>query len=309
MDGHAQSTYAFDLGINLVAHLQKGLLGHAYTGRRAGQQQVARVQGHDARGRGDLFCQGKNHLARMTVLLELAIDPQLERQVLRVGHGAGRHQARPQRAAGVVGLAGHPVELVEGLGRAVVVARRKIDGHGVGRHMREGVFHAHVARRAADHRRELDFPVKGMRAYGHVHRGAWAHHGIARRLHEKEQPLVLLLGAGHAHLGQVVVVIGTRAQDLARVAQRCQQAHVGGRQATVLEAGAGQALELRGVERPVLEQGHHTVWQSRRGRQAAEREKTTVNLQAGQDLALVFKGGKGVGHVGDSVSNGQILIA
>jgi hypothetical protein len=81
-----------------------------------------------------------------------------------------------------------------------------------------------------------------------------ADHRVARRLHEEEQALVFLLGAGHAHLGQVVEVVGAGAQDLAGVQQRRQHLQAVRRQGMARRALGAQGMQVVQAAGPVGEQ-------------------------------------------------------
>ena len=94
-----------------------------------------------------------------------------------------------------------------------------------------------------------------------MHGVARAHHGVARRLHEKEQALFFFFSTGHAHFRQVIKVIGTSTQNFAGVQQRRQQPHLLGQQAVGRLAVRQQARQVGCMLRPVIEQTNHAAGQ------------------------------------------------
>jgi hypothetical protein len=87
-----------------LAEFLAGLDLDADTRRRAGEDHIARLQAHEAADVGHKLRDGKNHLARRAVLLELAIHAQPQRQVLRIGNLVAGRQERPERREGVGGV-------------------------------------------------------------------------------------------------------------------------------------------------------------------------------------------------------------
>src|ERR1051326_3807278 len=71
------------------------------TGRCARENDVARIERHADGQLRDLFGQREDHLAGVGILLDHVVDPQLEREVLRVGDVLGRYHPRPQRTGAV----------------------------------------------------------------------------------------------------------------------------------------------------------------------------------------------------------------
>src|SRR2546426_4253580 len=135
---------------------------------RARRDDVAGVQRVD---RGDPLDAARNlvgHVARVVVLLELAVHPELHLQMVRIGDLVGGHDVRPDRAEGVTRL-----HLVEG-----VATRRQAPGRAVDEvRVPEDVAHRLAAadrRRAlADDERDLGLTFEDRR--GHV----GEHHGVA----------------------------------------------------------------------------------------------------------------------------------
>src|SRR5580765_5431393 len=88
---------------------------------RAGRDDVTGVERVD---RGDPLDAARDlvgHVARIVVLLQLAVHPELDLQMVRIGDLVRRHDVRPHRAEGVARL--HLVERV--------TARRKTAGRAV----------------------------------------------------------------------------------------------------------------------------------------------------------------------------------
>src|ERR1700682_2087545 len=79
-----QAPDPLDPDLHHVAGFQEFVAAGADTGRRAGQDQVARMEGEPRRQMGNLLGQVEDHLARVGILLEDIVDPQLEAEILRV---------------------------------------------------------------------------------------------------------------------------------------------------------------------------------------------------------------------------------
>ena len=60
-------------------------------------------------GIGDHFCYRENHIGGAAVLAQLAIQPALDRQILRIGNLIGGHDIRTERQELVQGLAEQPL--------------------------------------------------------------------------------------------------------------------------------------------------------------------------------------------------------
>ena len=194
------------------------------------------------------------------VLFDAAVHRQFQADILRIRNGRSRHESRTHRAAGVVRLTRHPIELVEGLRRAVMVARGEVDADGVAGDMGHRIFGLHRPRLATDHGGELDFPVERLGPDRHMDGRALADHRVARRLEEEEQPLRFLARIRDAHLLDVIVVVGARAQHLAGVEQRRKPRRIDGTLSSA-RTGFSRLVERRPRSLPVGEQvdhGRHT---------------------------------------------------
>src|SRR5215510_14967717 len=109
--GHrvAQLADAFDPELHDVAGLEEHAPRHPHAGRRAGQDEVARLQGHARRQHRDLLGGVLDHAARAGVLHERVVDPELKRQRLRIGKLVDRNDPGPERARDVEALLAEPV--------------------------------------------------------------------------------------------------------------------------------------------------------------------------------------------------------
>src|SRR5207249_2322647 len=87
-----------------LTRAKEALARHADAGRRAGHDEIARLQ-RDARGKHlDLLRDREDHLLGVRVLHQLATDPQLEAELLRIAHFGGGHDPWPERARAVEAL-------------------------------------------------------------------------------------------------------------------------------------------------------------------------------------------------------------
>ena len=101
-------------------------------------------------GRGDI----EDHVPGVAVLHGLAVDAALQPDVLGVGHGAFVHEARPQRAERVQGLALPPLEM-----RALQVAGGHVQADGIAEDVVVGLGAGDVPALPADDHGQLHFPV------------------------------------------------------------------------------------------------------------------------------------------------------
>ena len=100
------------------------------------------------------------------VLHRLAVEAQRELKRIGVGHHCRRHDHRPQRQHSRPRFSGDPVKAhVRNVGATDMVADADVVGDGIARDMIERLRARDAARRAADHRRQFEFPVD-LRAVG-----------------------------------------------------------------------------------------------------------------------------------------------
>src|SRR6185369_10867929 len=223
-------TQARDAEAHLVARLEerRRLHPHADARRRAGRDEVAGPERHEAAAVRDELGDAEDHRARRSVLAALAVDVEPHREVLRVLDLVGGHHPRADRAERVAALALVPraaaLELVLALGDVVddAVAGDELQRVGL----------VDVARLLADDDAELDLPVALERAL-RQHDGVVRADDRAGRLHEDDR-LLRDRGAG---LGGVVRVVEADADELAHAAPGRRDA-----------AGARDRGQLRGVE-------------------------------------------------------------
>src|SRR3974390_3115486 len=102
----------------------------ADAGGRASENDVAGVQRHTGRQLRDLLSEREDHLAGVGILLEHAVDPQFETELLRIADVACRHDPGTERTGPVERLVLGPVPFerrsVRHGGAAAAIARGKI---------------------------------------------------------------------------------------------------------------------------------------------------------------------------------------
>ena len=141
-----------------VARLQEDrrLAGHADARRRAGEDHVARQQRADLRDVRDQFVDLEDELLGARVLHRLAVEAQLNPQVVRVRHFVGRRQRRSERSEGVERLAEQP--LLAGLVE-LPIAGRNVVARAVAGDVLERLRLRNVFAAAADDDDQLRFVV------------------------------------------------------------------------------------------------------------------------------------------------------
>src|SRR5579863_2192578 len=87
-----------DRDLDGIAALQEFAALGAYARRRAGQYDITGIERNPRREMRDLLGRGEDHAAGVRILLQHAVDPELDRELLRVADVARRHKPRPQRA-------------------------------------------------------------------------------------------------------------------------------------------------------------------------------------------------------------------
>src|SRR3954469_4264288 len=211
------------------------------------------MQRGNARQVRDLFRSGKDHPAGVRVLLQGAVYPQPDGEALRIGHLGGRRDPRTERTAAFEALVRGPVEMerVPRRQRAAPrkVARGKIVCHRVARDVIERLLDWYVARRPADDRSELGFPVELLRAARSRDPGARPDHAgagldeepglqaeLARILRQRQ-----ILGA--RHLGDVVGVVRAGAVDRSGIKEGRVQRSIAKSDAFALRIGESEIRE------------------------------------------------------------------
>jgi hypothetical protein len=203
----------------LVALLEEALrlAAHAHARRRAGGDDVTRFERHEARHVAHELRDAEDHAGRVPGLHALAVQFQVQVEVLHVEDLVACDEERADRAEGIAALALVPLrahlELEGALGHVVDDA---IAGHEL-----ERVFFAHVLRARADDHPEFDFPVGFLRALRQLDRIVGAVQG-ADRLGEEDR-FGRHLGARFAH---VVQVVHADADELADALDRHAQARI-----------------------------------------------------------------------------------
>ena len=166
--GLSSATQAFDLHLDPVARLEEPAWAHrrADPARRAGEDQVARLQRHRLAEMVDLV--GQTLKTRWRVL-ESCRTSSLTRQRMASACGSGdlvgRGDPRAERRVGVEGLAEHPLRravLPGPLGGVVAAA--------VAEHGAKGVHPGDVPAAVTDHRDELGLVVEVGRDLGNLDR-------------------------------------------------------------------------------------------------------------------------------------------
>src|SRR5579862_7073990 len=87
-----------------VAGLEELAAASADSGRRAGEDDVAWIKRHAVGQLLDLFGERVDHRAGVGILLEDAVDPELEPKLLRIADIARRHDPGAERARPVKSL-------------------------------------------------------------------------------------------------------------------------------------------------------------------------------------------------------------
>ena len=161
----AQLAEPFDFQLDHVAvheRVQAAVIG-------AGRQNVAGLQRMDRADPLDAARDLVRHVVGVEVLLQYAVDPQPDLQLVRIADFVGGDDVGADRREGVARL--HLVEHVAGRRQA---ARRAVDEVGVAEHVVHRVGGLHVLGALADDDRHLGFAFEDRRR--HVRQ----HHGVAR---------------------------------------------------------------------------------------------------------------------------------
>ena len=180
---------------------------------RAGQDHVARPEGHERAQVFDQAAMSKTMSRVLPLLRDAAVDERAQRQVVRVGHVGGVDQPRPEHGAAVAVLDAQvrPVVVLE------VVADRVVVGDGVAGHVAPS-RRARVTFFAlrADDDREFALVVH-ERHVGRPARRAAVADQRARPLQERER---LVLGVLERELLRMVGVVQAERDDGAGLERR-----------------------------------------------------------------------------------------
>ena len=118
--------------------------GLADAGRRAGRDDVPRLQREARRAPRDQLGDAEHHVGGRGVLARLAAHPRAHAERLGVGHLVGGRDPRPEGAERVAALGPRPLRL-----GPLAVARGDVVHHRVPEDVRERVGRGHVPRRAS----------------------------------------------------------------------------------------------------------------------------------------------------------------
>src|SRR6516225_7464198 len=144
--------------------------------RRSGIEHVAGIEGVEGRAPFDQLAAIVDQLLGTAVLLELAVDGNLKRHVVRIGNFVGGHQPRPEHGIGVDRFAKAPV-----LG----TARGHVQPDGVSDHVIERLLARDIAALLAEDDRKLDLVL--VAALGEADRHALGR-ADQRRVRLQEKP-------------------------------------------------------------------------------------------------------------------------
>src|SRR6185312_2368084 len=98
-----------DRDLHLIAALQELAALGADARGRSGQHHIARIERDARREMRDLLGGGEDHPARVRILLDRAIDPELDRKRLRIADLLGRNEPWPQGTGAVEIFLADPV--------------------------------------------------------------------------------------------------------------------------------------------------------------------------------------------------------
>src|SRR5882757_3111364 len=240
-----------------IAGFEETASSHAHARRGPREHEIARVERYARRQHRDLLGGVEDQLARVGVLHQLAVHPQLDPQLMGIADVDRRNDPGPERAGAVEALLADPV-VMEGRSRRVLVAlhriaRREIVGDGVAGDAAQGLLCRHVFRLSPDHGHELDFPVHLLRIRRELHFRTGPGHRAPGRLDEVPGLLAQVLhrrarflALGARHLGHVVGVVRPRAIDIARIEHRGEELRALQGQAFCLALSRGDAFRRGG---------------------------------------------------------------
>ena len=205
-DRAAHAARALELDLDDVADIQ-----HARAGRRAGEDDVARLERDEARDVRDEVGEGEDQVGRDVLLDDLAVDARAEHEPLRVDLGGGHGRADRREAVLALG---------EEVGAAVVPAEvgdPGVVGGGEPADVRERVLGRDAMRARADHHGDLALVPEQLGAAGADEVSVAGQRG--RRLEE-----VGGYGRRAPALGRPAAVVQVDGDDLGG-RQACWQGH------------------------------------------------------------------------------------
>src|ERR1700722_7007725 len=157
-DGVAKHPDAFDLDLDTVAVLHEDWRRArlAYARRRPHDDQIARLQGQAFCKQRHRLVHREDHVPRIRVLHDMAVEPRLERQPPRAGRQFVRaHESRAERAGAVEILADRPLR-----GAMLIVANAGVVETRISGDVTMRIRLLHVARSTADNRDEFGLIVE-----------------------------------------------------------------------------------------------------------------------------------------------------
>lgn len=248
MDGIFEGAEGLDFDFDLVAVLEVdgGFACHADAGGRSGEDQIAGFQGHDAGEVGDDEVNGEDELRGAGILHGVAVESELDAEVVRVLDFIGGDEFGPEGGEGIEGFAGEP--LLAGLVE-LPIARGDVMADGVAGDACEGMLLGDAACAFADDGDELGLVINLLAFRGELNGGAVADEG-GGELGEEDG----FLGDGHAGLGGVVLVVESEADDFLGVWDRWEEdsgfSGVGdvGLGSSCGPGGAGECLRAEGED-------------------------------------------------------------
>src|SRR5258706_7008297 len=107
--GMVQLADRLDPQLDRVAGFEETASSHAYARRGPREHEIARGERHARRQHRDLLGGVEDQLARVGILHQLAVHPQLDAQLMGIAEVARRNDPGPERAGAVEAFLAHPV--------------------------------------------------------------------------------------------------------------------------------------------------------------------------------------------------------
>ena len=161
-DLNLQRADAFYFAFDFIAGLEKDRRYASKTdaGRSSRAYDVAGFECHAARQALNGGCDIKNHIARIAILHDLAIDPANEAQLLRIRERAFVNDPRADGAKGIQRFSLEPLAM-----NALQVARRHVKADGVAEHVIKGFVLRNIAALPSHDDGQFNLPVKSIRGF------------------------------------------------------------------------------------------------------------------------------------------------